>query len=125
MTWWPERTYAVDDATATAQRTAYLQSAPERPQIVLPAFVSAQSQQARGAAVYAKSGCQHCHSIRDVGGDRGPDLSSVGRTMKKAQIRRQIMEGGGQMPAFGDILSKADVEDLLSYLHSCRDKKSK
>jgi mono/diheme cytochrome c family protein len=89
----------------------------------LPAFAS--SDKRHGATVFADNGCQHCHSIRKNGGTKGPDLSGVGRTLNKTQIRTQILQGGHQMPAFADILKESEVDDLVAYLHSCRDKNPK
>jgi mono/diheme cytochrome c family protein len=90
----------------------------------LPAFASS-SDKHHGAAVFAENGCQHCHSIRKSGGTKGPDLSGIGRTLNKDQIRTQILQGGHAMPPFADILDKSEVDDLVAYLHSCRDKKPK
>jgi ubiquinol-cytochrome c reductase cytochrome b subunit len=84
------------------------------------AFASSGSQQARGAAIFEDSGCRHCHSIGDVGGHKGPDLSSVGRRRSKAAMRRQIVHGGRGMPAFGDSLAHDQISDLVAYLRSCR-----
>jgi mono/diheme cytochrome c family protein len=85
---------------------------------------SSRSQREQGAAVFAASGCQHCHSIHHVGGHRGPDLSGVGRRKKKAEMEKQITYGSKIMPAFGDSLSKPEINDLIAYLRSCRDKHS-
>ena len=93
------------------------------PAAVAPALAASRSQ--RGAALFATSGCQHCHSINHVGGKKGPDLSNVGRTVKKAAIRKQIVEGGGGMPAFGEVLQPAEIKDLVAYLHACREKPGK
>lgn len=90
---------------------------------VCPAFASSRSQ--RGAVLFATSGCQHCHSVNHVGGKKGPDLSNVGRTVKKAAIRRQIIEGGNEMPPFGQVLEPAEIKDLVAYLHSCRVKQGR
>ena len=87
----------------------------------LPAF--AESAKQHGATVFVDNGCQHCHTIRGQGGEKGPDLSGVGRKLNKTQIRTQITQGGRQMPSFGDILKASEVDDLVAYLHSCRDKK--
>lgn len=57
------------------------------------------------------------------GGTKGPDLSGVGRLLSKNQIRTQILHGVHQMPPFGEVLRKSEVDDLVAYLHSCRDKK--
>ncbi|MGD0938077.1 MAG: cytochrome c [Terracidiphilus sp.] len=88
-----------------------------------PSFASSPSQREHGADVFAASGCAHCHSIRNEGGHKGPDLSGVGRRLKVDQMRRQIVEGSKVMPPFGDDIQGADLADLLTYLHHCRDKK--
>jgi ubiquinol-cytochrome c reductase cytochrome b subunit len=79
----------------------------------------------RGAQLFAYNGCDQCHSIHGVGGDKGPDLSGVGLRLKKKQIHSQIVKGGRQMPAFGDVLRKSEVSDLVAYLQSCKDKPTK
>jgi mono/diheme cytochrome c family protein len=86
-------------------------------------FASSRSQRAHGASVFAASGCSHCHSIRNAGGHKAPDLSDVGRRLKKDQMRRQITAGSRMMPPFGDTLQETELADLISYLRSCRDKK--
>lgn len=63
--------------------------------------------------------------IGKIGGTRGPDLSGVGRRLKEAQMRRQIVKGSKIMPPFGPVLQDTELADLLSYLRSCRDKKKK
>src|ERR1039458_3368149 len=86
------------------------------------AIASSRSQRAHGAAVFSASGCQHCHSIGNVGGHKGPDLSGVGRRKSKAALRQQIVFGSQVMPAFGDDLEPGDLKDLITYLKSCRQK---
>ena len=89
------------------------------------AFGLSQNQREHGAEVFAASGCSHCHSIRNVGGHKGPDLSGVGRVLNKDQIRAQILQGGNQMPPFSDDLEPAEVDILVTYLRSCREKPRK
>ena len=89
------------------------------------AFASSRSERAHGAAVFSDSGCQHCHSIRNVGGHKGPDLSGVGRRKSEAELRQQIVYGSKVMPAFGDDLEPGDLKDLIAYLKSCRQKPAK
>jgi mono/diheme cytochrome c family protein len=89
------------------------------------ALASSRSQRARGAAVFAVSGCQHCHTIHNVGGHKGPDLSGVGRRKSKAAMRKQIVYGSKVMPAFGDDLEPDEINDLIAYLRSCREKPAK
>jgi mono/diheme cytochrome c family protein len=85
-------------------------------------FGSSRKQREQGAALFASSGCQHCHSIAGVGGHRGPDLSNVGRIKSKTAIRHQIINGSAVMPSFRDVLAPAEIDDLVAYLHSCRSK---
>jgi len=86
---------------------------------------SSAEQRARGAKVFADNGCAHCHTIRQKGGDKGPDLSGIGRRLNEEQIRTQILKGGQTMPPFAEVLQKSETEDLVAYLRSLRDKKKK
>jgi ubiquinol-cytochrome c reductase cytochrome b subunit len=88
----------------------------------LPLLASSREQRQRGAALFAARGCQRCHTIGDVGGHRGPNLSAVGKTASKAAIRKQIVNGSKVMPAFGDVLEAQEINDLVEYLRSCRKK---
>jgi mono/diheme cytochrome c family protein len=96
--------------------------------VCLPAYAASQSsndQRAHGAFVFTDNGCQQCHTIHHNGGSKGPDLSGVGRRLSEGQIRTQVIEGGKQMPPFGEILKQTELDDLVAYLHSCRDKTKK
>ncbi|HMG01902.1 MAG TPA: cytochrome c [Edaphobacter sp.] len=75
----------------------------------------------RGAQAFTENGCPQCHTIRQHGGTKGPDLTSVGRRLNEEQIRSQILKGGKQMPAFGGILETSEANDLVAYLLSLRD----
>ena len=89
------------------------------------AFGESQNPREHGAEIFAASGCRHCHTINNVGGHKGPDLSGVGRVLSKDKIREQILNGGDQMPPFMDDLEAAEVNDLVAYLRSCREKPKK
>jgi mono/diheme cytochrome c family protein len=89
------------------------------------AFGASQNQREHGAELFVASGCRHCHTIHNVGGHKGPDLSGVGRVLSKDKIREQILNGGDQMPPFMDDLEAAEVNDLIAYLRSCREKPKK
>ena len=82
-------------------------------------------QRTRGAFVFSDNGCKQCHTIRHSGGTKGPDLSGVGRRLSEGQIRAQVIEGSKQMPPFGEVLKQSELDDLVAYLHSCRDKTKK
>lgn len=90
-----------------------------------PGFASSRDQRAHGATVFAASGCGHCHRMHNTGGHKGPDLSGVGRKLSKTQIREQILHGGNEMPPFTDDLERSEVDDLVAYLRSCREKPKK
>jgi ubiquinol-cytochrome c reductase cytochrome b subunit len=75
-----------------------------------------------GATLFRERGCSHCHEIEGFGGNKGPDLSGVGRRMKKDAIERQIVKGGDTMPAFGQALPSEEIAALVGYLHKCKDK---
>jgi mono/diheme cytochrome c family protein len=73
-----------------------------------------------GALLFHEKGCEHCHGVDGRGGDLGPDLSTVGKRLRKEQIEHQIHEGGAAMPAFGDVLQPDEVKDLVDYLRAKR-----
>lgn len=77
---------------------------------------------ARGAKIFADSGCAHCHGENGIGGGRGPDLRDVGDHLKRVQIREQIEHGGMIMPGYGKILSSGQINDLVAYLRAHRDR---
>ena len=89
------------------------------------AIAASRSQRTHGAAVFSESGCQHCHSIGGVGGHKGPDLSGVGRRKSKAELGQQIVFGSKVMPAFGNVLEPSELDDVVAYLRSCKDKPKK
>jgi mono/diheme cytochrome c family protein len=73
-----------------------------------------------GAALFHEKGCEHCHGVDGRGGDLGPDLSTVGKRLKKEQIEHQIHDGGAAMPAFGSVLQPEEIKDLVDFLHAKR-----
>lgn len=74
----------------------------------------------QGAAVLQYMQCRNCHAIDGVGGTRGPDLAAVGTRLTRDQLIRQVIQGGGNMPAYGKNLSPAEVEALVSYMVTLR-----
>lgn len=74
----------------------------------------------RGAEMFATRGCAHCHGPDGVGGKKGPSLSDVGKRLKPRAIATQIYHGGKEMPEFGDLLTKAEISDLVAYLKTKR-----
>jgi ubiquinol-cytochrome c reductase cytochrome b subunit len=66
--------------------------------------------------VFQNKQCRNCHALGGVGGERGPALDSVAARLTKDQMVRQVIQGGGNMPAYGKKLSPAEVEALVSFL---------
>jgi mono/diheme cytochrome c family protein len=88
-----------------------------------PHSAFSRGQRSRGKTDFNTVGCAHCHGIRGIGGQKGPDLSGIGRRMKKDRLRQQIEEGSKRMPPFADDLQENELNDLIAYLRSCRDRK--
>ena len=73
-----------------------------------------------GALVLQNKQCRNCHSIGGVGGQRGPALDAIAARMTEDQIIRQVLQGGGNMPAYGNDLSPAETRALVSFLMTLR-----
>jgi ubiquinol-cytochrome c reductase cytochrome b subunit len=77
------------------------------------------SQQAlRGGLLMQKQACTACHMVDGVGGRRGPNLSSIGTQLSYGQLIIRIAHGGGGMPSYGNTLTPAQINDLVSYLET-------
>jgi len=74
----------------------------------------------QGALVFQNNQCRNCHAIDGKGGHRGPDLTAIGTIQTQPQLVRQIIQGGGNMPAYGKNLSPEQIRALTSYLVSLR-----
>jgi ubiquinol-cytochrome c reductase cytochrome b subunit len=74
----------------------------------------------RGALVFQQKQCRNCHSIGGVGGRRGPALDAVAARMTEDQMVRQVLQGGGNMPAYGKALSPEETTALTHYLRTLR-----
>src|ERR1700758_5103756 len=59
----------------------------------------------QGALVFQVKQCRNCHSLGESGGQRGPALDSVAVRLTQDQLIRQVIQGGGNMPAYGKNLS--------------------
>jgi ubiquinol-cytochrome c reductase cytochrome b subunit len=72
----------------------------------------------QGAVVFQAKQCRNCHAIGNLGGQRGPSLDSIATRMTQDQMIRQVLQGGGNMPAYGKNLSPSEVTALVSFLES-------
>src|SRR6201997_2867482 len=84
-----------------------------------PKFLNARTALERhGALVFQDKQCHNCHSLDNQGGHRGPPLDSVALTLTEDQLIRQVIQGGGNMPAYGKNLSPAETTALVAFLET-------
>jgi len=74
--------------------------------------------QRQGALVFQGKQCRNCHAIGGSGGKRGPELDRVATRMTHDQLVRQVIQGGGNMPAYGKNLNPAEVTALVAFLET-------
>jgi ubiquinol-cytochrome c reductase cytochrome b subunit len=72
----------------------------------------------QGALVFQVKQCRNCHSLGEMGGQRGPALDSVAVRLTQDQLVRQVIQGGGNMPAYGKNLSPAETTALVAFLET-------
>jgi len=72
----------------------------------------------QGALVFQVKQCRNCHSLGDLGGQRGPALDSVAVRLTQDQLIRQVIQGGGNMPAYGKNLTPAETTALVAFLET-------
>jgi len=76
----------------------------------------------QGSVIIQSMQCRNCHAIDGIGGQRGPDLADVGARLTKDQLVRQVIQGGGNMPAYGKNLSPDQVDAVVAYMVSLHSK---
>lgn len=74
----------------------------------------------QGALVLQNKQCRNCHMLEGAGGQRGPALDSIAARMTEDQIIRQVLQGGGNMPAYGNALNPSQTKALVSFLVTLR-----
>lgn len=72
----------------------------------------------QGALVFQVKQCRNCHALGETGGERGPDLDGVAVRLTQGQLIRQVIQGGGNMPAYGKNLSPAETTALVAFLET-------
>ena len=71
-----------------------------------------------GALVFQLKQCHNCHSLDGKGGQRGPSLDRGAVRLTQDQLIRQVVQGGGNMPAYGKNLSPAETTALVAFLET-------
>lgn len=66
--------------------------------------------------LFDTSGCAGCHTLSeaDAEGPLGPELD--GTNLGVDQVRSQIENGGGSMPAFKDQLTPQEIDQLAEFV---------
>lgn len=72
----------------------------------------------QGALVFQVKQCHNCHALGGVGGERGPKLDRIAVELTQDQLIRQVIQGGGNMPAYGKNLSPAETTALVAFLET-------
>jgi len=74
----------------------------------------------QGVLLIQNKQCRNCHSIGGSGGLRGPALDGIASRMTEDQIIRQVLQGGGNMPAYGNALDPSETTALVHFLLTLR-----
>ncbi|HTB15825.1 MAG TPA: cytochrome b N-terminal domain-containing protein [Bryobacteraceae bacterium] len=72
----------------------------------------------QGALVFQGKQCHNCHSLGEKGGERGPALDLVATRLTQDQLIRQVLQGRGNMPAYGNSLNPAQTTALVAFLET-------
>jgi len=72
----------------------------------------------QGALVFQNKQCRNCHALGGDGGKRGPALDVVAVSLTADQLVRQVIQGGGNMPAYGRNLNPAETSALVAFLRT-------
>jgi ubiquinol-cytochrome c reductase cytochrome b subunit len=72
----------------------------------------------QGALIFQSKQCHNCHSLDGEGGKRGPELDQVAVRLTPDQLVRQVIQGGGNMPAYGKNLNPAETAALVKFLET-------
>jgi ubiquinol-cytochrome c reductase cytochrome b subunit len=78
--------------------------------------------QRQGALIFQVKQCRNCHSLGELGGQRGPALDNVAIRLTQDQLIRQVIQGGGNMPAYGKNLNPAETTALVAFLETLHPK---
>lgn len=75
----------------------------------------------QGAAVFQEKQCHNCHALDHRGGERGPALDTVAARLTQDQLIRQVLQGRGNMPAYGNSLNPPETTALVAFLQTLRE----
>jgi quinoprotein glucose dehydrogenase len=73
--------------------------------------------------LFYKKYCSSCHGVNRQGKGLAPSLVGIKKILTRDQVLHQINKGGGNMPAFGQIINTVQKNAIIAYLFN--DKKAK
>jgi cytochrome c551 len=68
-----------------------------------------------GALVFSEN-CSTCHGATGLGGNGGPDLTTMPLAQTEEGAIQQVTNGGGGMPPFGGTLSEEEIANVAAYV---------
>jgi alcohol dehydrogenase (cytochrome c) len=68
-----------------------------------------------GKEVFAEQ-CSVCHGADGLGGNGGPDLTTMPKAKEQKGAEEQVTNGGGGMPAFKGQLSEEEIANVAAYV---------
>jgi cytochrome c len=91
--------------------------------MISPAGAAAKGDAAKGKEVF-EANCSVCHNADSTEKKMGPGLKGLfqkdkltnGKKPTEANVLAKINEGGNGMPAYKDMLSDQEKDDLVAYL---------
>ena len=95
--------------------TAYLVTRGDDSSKSTPTTTTGGAANGNGKALFSEN-CASCHTLADAdaNGTVGPNLDDL--QPSKSVVVRQVTDGGGGMPAFGDRLSSAQIAAIAGYV---------
>ncbi|MEO6838470.1 MAG: cytochrome c, partial [Ginsengibacter sp.] len=72
----------------------------------------------KGVTLFYSKGCEYCHKINNYGGLNGPNLTTIGNHLSIQELKVRIVNGGKNMPSFGGILTKDELNNIVAFLAS-------
>ncbi|MEO8962633.1 MAG: cytochrome c, partial [Ginsengibacter sp.] len=72
----------------------------------------------QGVHLFYSKGCNYCHRVNNYGGMDGPDLTTIGSRLSLRELKIRIVNGGKNMPAYGGILTKEEMNNIVAFLKS-------
>jgi quinohemoprotein ethanol dehydrogenase len=68
-----------------------------------------------GTEVFSEN-CSTCHGADGLGGNGGPDLTTMPKAKEQQGAEEQVANGGGGMPAFAGTLSEEEIANVAAYV---------